>query len=677
MSKTRLTWWPDVKAQSADLLELPWSSLVDRLYELPPHPKDQAPLIKFATFGDKRTKKGSLRHDQNVLQVTGVEGDYDSGKVSPEEARQRLEQHNLKAVVVTTHRHTPEFPRWRVLAAFSEPKEPGERRRYVAALNGILGGVLHTESFTLSQSFYVGPPPEGEHLVLPTFDDPEDGFFIDELEPEEIDRLALYPSGEGSEPTPPLLPPSPGSGLPAHLSAMLEHVGPDDYHTWVRTGMAIHYADSGEDGFAAWNEWSKGSDKYPGEKDSRKKWDSFSASRERTVGIGSLVTAAQDGGYSGPVFTVQEIRERTKDHDVDISALMGSTEDETQDRKIPPPLSLRQLMQAEEPEEDWLVDGLIPAGGNILLVGYPKTYKTMFLLELGIALASGTDFMGKFNVPEAKKVGIILMEDQEHRVKRRIERLCEGRYLNPDTLYGQMHFWFRPPVRLNENQVAKELAEYAGDLGLDFLAVDSWSYVSVGNSNSADEVTPQLQRLSYVRHANPKLAIQLTHHARKELVGQDSNGGGRVPDEIRGSGAFGAWYDTGVVLSRKDETAPVKVRTELRDFPAPDPFVFSVDDQEDASSDNNHTPQGWLRLRVSDYRPEVVDRMAAAENLAPAVLQFVRDNPGSSKRQVRLGVTGRGRDLDHAIEILEKTGQIRIEDPKGPGKPAHLFEEEG
>src|SRR5262245_44239666 len=39
--------------------------------------KEELPWLKFAQFGERRTDRGSLRHDKNVLAVTGVEADYD------------------------------------------------------------------------------------------------------------------------------------------------------------------------------------------------------------------------------------------------------------------------------------------------------------------------------------------------------------------------------------------------------------------------------------------------------------------------------------------------------------------------------------------------------------------------------------------------------------------------
>ncbi|APR03798.1 phage/plasmid primase, P4 family [Thauera chlorobenzoica] len=170
-----------------------WPEFCAWVENLPPQPvKDQAPLIKFARFGSDRTTKGSLRHDDNVIEVTGIEGDYDDEVIPPDEAIARLERAGIRALVVTTHSHTPEKPRWRVFAPLSAAVAPAERMRLTGRLNGALYGCLARESFTLSQSFFVGGKPGGEYRVLTTFDDPEDGEFVDLIDT--LDALAKFPA---------------------------------------------------------------------------------------------------------------------------------------------------------------------------------------------------------------------------------------------------------------------------------------------------------------------------------------------------------------------------------------------------------------------------------------------------------------------------------------------------
>jgi putative DNA primase/helicase len=160
-----------------------WAEFCQWLQDLPAAiVKDDCKLIKLARFGDVRTDKHCLRHNANVLEVTGIEGDYDNEEMTPEQAIVLLESHNLKAVIAPTFSGTPDAPRWRVLTPLSAPVSPDERLRYIEVLNGMLGGVLAHESKTLSQSYYIGVPEGAPYNLLHTFDDPEEGHTLDELD---------------------------------------------------------------------------------------------------------------------------------------------------------------------------------------------------------------------------------------------------------------------------------------------------------------------------------------------------------------------------------------------------------------------------------------------------------------------------------------------------------------
>jgi len=168
-----------------------WSALVDLLKRSGPHPnKASCPWIKLASFGDVRAAGGSLRNNANVQVIYGLEGDYDAGLVSLEDALAMLESAGIRAAVYTSPSHTPQFPRWRVLAPLNNPALPEQRESLLARLNGALNGILAPESFTLSQSYYYGQVDGApEYRVLVTFDDPQDGTCVDDLH--ELDAIAI------------------------------------------------------------------------------------------------------------------------------------------------------------------------------------------------------------------------------------------------------------------------------------------------------------------------------------------------------------------------------------------------------------------------------------------------------------------------------------------------------
>lgn len=334
-------------------------------------------------------------------------------------------------------------------------------------------------------------------------------------------------------------------------------------------------------------------------------------------------------------------------------------------RSFPAPRSVAEVLADPEEDEEWIAGGLIPAGGNVLVAGYPKSFKTFTCLELAVAAATSTDFLGRFPVPREHRVGVVLMEGKERRQAHRVERLCMARGLGAPDVEDSIHLWYRPPLMLSRPETVTGLGQWVAELDMDLLIVDAWSYVHNGNSNDADEVTPQLMALSSLRAQCPGLTVLLVHHARKQTGDLNAD---RLTDHIRNSGAFGAWYDAGLVLFRKDEQSPVKVRSELRDHPGTEPFAFEVDDEEPARRGNDWTAQGALRLTASERTPEAVERDAQAENVARAVLEHVRENSGCGKREIRKAIPRRNPAIDGALDLLEESGEIVCDRDVGPGK---------
>lgn len=126
--------------------------------------KNQAKMLKLAVFGDSKTPKGSYRTNGNVTAVSGVEIDYDQGKVTPDDAFEMLKKSGISGYIVTTYTHTLAKPRWRCFALFSKMREPEDRTRYAEMLNAVFGGIGAPESSVLSQSYYIGGKLGSEDL---------------------------------------------------------------------------------------------------------------------------------------------------------------------------------------------------------------------------------------------------------------------------------------------------------------------------------------------------------------------------------------------------------------------------------------------------------------------------------------------------------------------------------
>jgi hypothetical protein len=142
--------------------------------------KARLPWLKLATFGEARTEHGSLRHDANVITVTGVEADYDgdvvegSGSMTFEQAVEIAEKAGLRCIVYTSPSHTIFNPRWRVVCPFSEALTPGLRSHMMDRLNGLFKGVFAAESWTSEPGIFLRerrPQPRASGRIRRRHDD--------------------------------------------------------------------------------------------------------------------------------------------------------------------------------------------------------------------------------------------------------------------------------------------------------------------------------------------------------------------------------------------------------------------------------------------------------------------------------------------------------------------------
>ncbi|GIK49594.1 MAG: hypothetical protein BroJett013_22910 [Alphaproteobacteria bacterium] len=134
-----------------------WEAICAGIANAPEFPdKGACPFISLAVYGETPNENGCLRHAENVLAVSGIEGDHDAGTVSLADAAQYAREAGLRACIYSSASHTPERPRWRILVPLSQERPLSERADLMDRLNGVMRGALTPESWTRSQAFLLG-----------------------------------------------------------------------------------------------------------------------------------------------------------------------------------------------------------------------------------------------------------------------------------------------------------------------------------------------------------------------------------------------------------------------------------------------------------------------------------------------------------------------------------------
>jgi putative DNA primase/helicase len=187
-----VTFFPNEQAQSLRCADLTLPQLAEQIRSTTAPIKEALPWLKLAVFGDKRSRKNCLRTNANLVQITGIEVEHDKGEIAFDTVLATLRTAKLRALAYTSPSYEPVTKeKWRILLPTSGNLSPDLRAGLVARVNGLFGGKLAGESFTLSQAYFYGhavdkPVPRVEVI---------DGDFIDlrsDLDSEAMDKDATY-----------------------------------------------------------------------------------------------------------------------------------------------------------------------------------------------------------------------------------------------------------------------------------------------------------------------------------------------------------------------------------------------------------------------------------------------------------------------------------------------------
>lgn len=228
---------------------------------------------------------------------------------------------------------------------------------------------------------------------------------------------------------------------------------------------------------------------------------------------------------------------------------------------------------------DWLLDGIIPPKSAGLLAGDSGVGKTWITLDLALAVATGTDWLGQFPV----KQGRVLIVDEENAdilLRVRLDKLLNARGLNP----ANVPIRFLVGVGVNFAPVKDNKGRVITNAGYEKLLrtikayqpalviFDSLTRCHTANENAAGEMAQVFANVKkLVNETNT--SVLFTHHTRK-------GNGGDYGDRIRGSTDIRAFVD--YTLFAESVSGSVLMTHDKSRWSTPvAPFTLSFDSTED------------------------------------------------------------------------------------------------
>jgi DNA-binding transcriptional ArsR family regulator len=127
---------------------------------------------------------------------------------------------------------------------------------------------------------------------------------------------------------------------------------------------------------------------------------------------------------------IEALKAQGKTKDEIKQTILARIEETEQYGSDPKVIGLDIILSMRIPETRWLIEGLLPDRGLILLAGKPKSGKSWLALQLACAIAT-EDPIFSFPIKEARKVLFLALEDPLRVIKKRISMFA---LQNPDAL---------------------------------------------------------------------------------------------------------------------------------------------------------------------------------------------------------------------------------------------------
>lgn len=313
---------------------------------------------------------------------------------------------------------------------------------------------------------------------------------------------------------------------------------------------------------------------------------------------------------------------------------------------------------APEPDAELVVPGLGIAPGPVhAVVGSWYTGKTLFLMSLGLAVASGRDAFGMWKVRRGRWVHFDYEMGRRH-IKRYLQRLARGMHLHPDDLQDRVSVRSLPRLTLTTEGAADLFAEILDGAAL--VTIDPLRSAARGIDENSSEIRDPIDLIASVSEKT-RCPVMLLHHAGKATEGAVRR------DTGRGSSSINDAAQTKFVLTAKEKGAPILVSHEkTRELTQTIPdFYLEIDNSDPAAVRLVHRDP-------EEIADEFVDEM---EKMKAHVMKVVRGSKRQLKSanevQARVG-SGRNKCMAAIRELFDDGLLVQ---PGGEGCPIRIGRE--
>jgi hypothetical protein len=207
-------------------------------------------------------------------------------------------------------------------------------------------------------------------------------------------------------------------------------------------------------------------------------------------------------------------------------------------------LSVDDFIAQSQTDEEWLVQDCIPAAGLTFLAADPRSFKTMFVLQLARTIASSQHSILGFPLGANGDVLYVSEEGSAKKLGTRLQMM--GTSLPNDHQLRVLH---RNGIQFTDDRGMGIIRRALDRMTKPTLAIfDTYNAMSTGKENDNDAARDNLRALQRLI-TDYKLTVVVNHHLKKE----QNTSGQRHGARLRGAGALYANNDAVIGMERERE----------------------------------------------------------------------------------------------------------------------------
>lgn len=284
--------------------------------------------------------------------------------------------------------------------------------------------------------------------------------------------------------------------------------------------------------------------------------------------------------------------------------------------------SYKELQHIDESSK-WLIYKVWTDKAIGILVAPPKSNKSWFSLEMGIALATCTPFLNHYNVRKEKRVLIYNGEDIESTTRDRIEKTLKARKIDeiPNLGILSSNNRLRIDTREGIESLKKAIIEFKADL----LILDPFVRLHSISENDSKAVSEILGLLRQIRD-ELNCGILLVHHASKDTNNK------RAGERIRGSSEFFAWGEI-IIALRKDQANQLFMDIEHRAAESLTNIQLNLKVTDGSISLEVHTEKSEEYIQTQDLNKEILNQITS--RFVPIKIEQIFSNVNADPNAIR------------------------------------------